>query len=239
MPEQQMGAFWDQRARENAYFFVDNRRGYRDHDLDAFWAGGEEDLAGIIELLGLEITPTDEVLDIGCGPGRLTRALATRAAAVQGIDVSAEMIELARKHNATVENVTFIHGDGTSLSGVQDESVNGVFSHVVFQHIPDPQITLGYVREIGRVLKPGGWAAFQISNDPTIHKPPKASSPIRLASRVLAVLGRRPRGQTNPAWLGSAVDLGELRQAANESGLTLEQIVGEGTQFCMIRARRV
>jgi SAM-dependent methyltransferase len=238
MPEQEMGAFWDKRAKENAYFFVDNRRGYRDQDLEAFWAEGEKDLSGIIDLLGLEIAPSDTVLDIGCGPGRLTRALATRAAAVQGIDVSAEMVELARKHNATIENVTFIHGDGTSLNGVEDASVNGVFSHVVFQHIPDPQITLGYIREIGRVLKPNGWAGFQISNDPTIHKPPKATSLVRVCSRLLAMIGRRPHGQANPAWLGSAVDLDDLRRVASESGLTLEQIVGEGTQFCMIRARR-
>ena len=51
-------------------------------------------------------------------------------------------------------------------------SVDGCFSHVVFQHIPDPPITLNYVREMGRVLRPGGWALFQVSNDPTIHQPP-------------------------------------------------------------------
>jgi len=88
------------------------------------------------------------------------------------------------------------------------------------------------------VLKPNGWAGFQISNDPTIHEPPSATSPVRVCSRLLAAIGLRPHGQANPAWLGSAVDLEQLRQVASESGLTLERVLGEGTQFCMIRARR-
>ena len=37
-----MRRFWDRRAREDAFYFVDNRLWYRDPDLEGFWAGGRE-----------------------------------------------------------------------------------------------------------------------------------------------------------------------------------------------------
>jgi ubiquinone/menaquinone biosynthesis C-methylase UbiE len=152
---------------------------------------------------------------------------------VHAIDVSAEMLEQARELNGHLTNVTWHHGDGTTLHPVEDGSVDAVVSHVVFQHIPDPQITLGYVREMGRVLKPGGWAAFQISNDPALHRPT-----ISVKDRVKAAVGRAPKGQDEPEWLGSSVDLDDLRAAAADGGLDVAMVVGEGTQFCYVRAVR-
>jgi hypothetical protein len=92
------------------------------------------------------------------------------------------------------------------------------------------------VTEMGRVLRPGGWAAFQISNDPSVHRSGQSASRIRLFARSVA--RRAPRGQADPAWLGSASDLDELRAAADRGRLDIERIVGEGTQFCLVRARR-
>src|SRR3954470_2705623 len=159
-----MGRFWDARAREDAFYFVDNTGTYRDADVERFWAEGRRNLDTVLGVLGAEVHAQDVVLDVGCGVGRLTRVLAERAAHVHAIDVSAEMLEQARELNARLTNVTWHHGDGTTLNPIADASVDAVVSHVVFQHIPDPQVTLGYVREMGRVLRPGGWAAFQISN---------------------------------------------------------------------------
>lgn len=68
------------------------------------------------------------------------------------------MLELAREHNPALDAVEWIHGDGTSLEPLADASADACFSQVVFQHIPDPEITLGYVAEMGRVLRPGGSA---------------------------------------------------------------------------------
>jgi len=80
--------YWDARARENALFFVDTEVDYDDPDTEAFWRRGEEVVARMLEIAGLSIEPHEAVLDIGCGVGRLTRALASRAHRVCGLDVS-------------------------------------------------------------------------------------------------------------------------------------------------------
>lgn len=229
-----MRQFWDARAKEDAFYFVDNRIGYRDPESEArFWADGVGALDSVLGALEIEVGVTDRVVEIGCGVGRLTRVLSERAASVKALDVSAEMLEQAREHNEALANVEWLHGDGVSLTGIADGEADLVVSHVVFQHIPDPQITLGYVREIGRVLKPGGLAGFQVSNDKSIHRPSSG-----ITDKVRAAFGRAPKGQTHAAWLGSAVEVGDLRTAASDGGMDVEKLVGEGTQYMLVRLRR-
>jgi SAM-dependent methyltransferase len=225
-----MRRFWDERAREDAFFFVDDRLAYRNPDLERFWRGGEEALDALLGACGLALAPTDDAVEIGCGLGRMTRAIAGNARTVRALDVSREMLDRAQELNPALANVTWLHGDGTSLAPIATASADACVSHVVFQHVPDPQVTLGYVREIGRVLRPGGWAAFQVSNDPSVHQP-------RGARRRLP-LRRAPRGREHPAWLGSAVDLDELAATAGDAGMDIEQLSGQGTQFCIVGARR-
>lgn len=222
-----MRRFWDARAREDALFFVDNRLEYGSADAERFWRDGERDLARLLDLLDAAVEPDDVVLDLGCGVGRLTRPLAERARRVVAVDVSAEMLARARDHHGDLDNVEWRLGDGTSLAGIADGSVDAVVCHVVLQHIPDPAVTLGYVVEMGRVLRPGGWAAFQLSTDPSVHR--RRWWPPRL---------RGPRGQRAPEWVGSAVDVDALRATAAEAGLDLERVEGAGTQFTLVRARR-
>jgi SAM-dependent methyltransferase len=227
----EMREFWDARAAENAMFFVDNRLDYAETDAARFWAEGASDLDTILGDLGVEVTPDQAVVDLGCGIGRMTRPLAGKAMRVIALDVSERMIEQGRDANAALDNVTWIHGDGTTLTGVEDASVDGVFSFVVLQHVPTPEIVIGYVREMGRVLRPGGWCAFQVSNDPSVHKPRAGAG-----SRVKALLGRAPKGQSHPAWLGTSVDPAELRATLAEVGLRVHTVLNEGKQFCLVHA---
>ena len=236
MPQVDAERYWDDRAREHALFFVDSRLDYHDPDVDRFWADGERVLDQMLELVGAAVAPSDVVLDIGCGVGRLTRPLAGRAQRVIALDVSREMLARAAELNPGLENVEWRHGDGRSLTGVGTGTIDACVSHVVFQHLPDPQLTLGYVREMGRVLRPGGWATFQVSTDPSIHRPPPVLR--RLASRIRPARGRAARAVPHPAWLGSAVEPEDLRRAAAEAGLTLERVLGVGTQFTTVLARR-
>jgi SAM-dependent methyltransferase len=228
--------FWDRRAEEDAFFAVDSRLEFGSPDLERFWAGGREDLDLLLSTVGAELRPGDEVVEIGCGVGRLTRVLAERVASVRALDVSERMLELAREHNPGLANVEWMLGDGTSLAGVDSSSADAVVSHVVFQHIPDPAVTLGYVREIGRVLRPGGWAAFQVSNDPSVHRPRGAAARARVAAARL--LRRGGPWHENAHWRGSHVELSELRSAAAGGSMRIERVDGEGTQYCIVLARR-
>jgi SAM-dependent methyltransferase len=229
-----MKRFWDARAREDPFYFVDNRLRYREPDLERFWADGREALDKMLELLDVRISPRDSIVEIGCGVGRITRFLAQRGGQVRALDVSAEMLDRARELNPGLDNVEWIVGDGESLAPIETKSADVCHSFVVFQHIPDPRITLGYVREMGRILRPGGIAFFQLSNRPDVHRKPPVWR--RLEHCLLALLARAPQGQANPAWRGSAIDLDELRAVAERAGLEVQRVVGEGTQFCYVRA---
>jgi SAM-dependent methyltransferase len=92
-------------------------------------------------------------VEIGCGAGRVTHAMAADFARVQGVDVSEDQIELARLH--TQNNVSFSLSDGDRIP-LPDASVDAAFSCHVFQHLPDVAAALAYFGEIHRVLKQGG-----------------------------------------------------------------------------------
>lgn len=228
-----MKRFWDHRAAENALYFVDNRLVYRNPEEGQFWAGGEQDLDALLRSVGANLTPDDDVVEIGCGVGRLTRVLAGRARSVRALDVSPRMLQLAGSYNPDLDNVTWLEGDGTTLAEIADSSAEVCISYITFQHIPDPRITLGYIAEIGRVLRPGGWAAFQISNDPGVHAPRGLRE--RARTRTLGLARRGPRGQDHPAWLGSAVRLDDLREVAAANGMEVTRVIGQGTQYCQVR----
>ena len=230
-----MRRFWDERAREDAFYFVDNRLDYRHPDVERFWRDGSVDLDRLLDATGVKIRPSDVVADIGCGVGRLTRPLATRAARVFALDISEEMLSRAQELNGHLDNVTWIQGSGADLRPIPDGCLDVCVSHVVFQHIPDPEVTLEYVRDMGRVLKPGGLSTFQVSNDPEVHR---AGDQQGARALFVRLAGRAPRGLRNPAWLGSMTDLGELARVAREAELDVEQTVNPGTQMCIVLLRR-
>ena len=227
-----MRRYWNARAREDAFYFVDSRQAYRSPDPERFWTG-EEAVDLLLGGLGVQLAGTEVALEIGCGLGRITRILSARAKCVVALDISEEMLARAREYNADLDNVEWLLGDGVSLTGVPDGSVDACVSVVVLQHMPDPSLTLGYVREVGRALRPGGWAALQVSNDRQGHR-----GGVGVRHRVKALAGRAPRGLTHPAWIGSAVDLDDLREAAHDGGTDVERVWGEGSQFCQVLLRK-
>lgn len=231
-----MREFWEQRAAENPLFYVDNKLDYRHPDAQTFWQRGEQELDEMLSAVDAEVRPEEDVVEVGCGVGRLTRVLARRGRSVRALDISPRMLELATENCAELDNVDFVLGDGSSLTGIHDASADACVSLVVFQHIPDPAVTLDYIRDIGRVLRPGGWAVFQISNDPHLHS--RRGGLERMSIILRGLTGRGPRGQENPAWLGSHVELDDLRAAARDGGMDVERISGEGRQFCFVRTRR-
>lgn len=233
-----MRAYWDAKARENAMFYIHSVLDYANTDEEAFWASGVDNLDRTLGLFDLRIQPTDHVVEIGCGIGRITRPLAARAARVVGVDVSAEMIQRARQALADLPNVELMVGNGRDLTGIPDASADVVYSFIVFQHIPDPAITCGYVRDIGRVLRPGGWTLFQVSDLPLIHRPETHAAVRSLGARIGRLRRRVPRDCLAPEWLGSAVDRADLLAALADGGLVLDGTDGDGTQYCFVHAHK-
>jgi SAM-dependent methyltransferase len=97
-----------------------------------------------------------QLLDAGCGPGSITIGLATAVAPGQtvGVDSSGEAVESARTLAAErgCSSALFEVADIHALP-YDDGSFDAAFIHAVLQHLPDP---LGALREVHRVLKPGG-----------------------------------------------------------------------------------
>jgi SAM-dependent methyltransferase len=97
---------------------------------------------------------TERVLDLGCGAGHTTIAVALRAAHVTGIDVTEEMLAEGRKQleRRGIGNVEFEQGDACAL-GFGEASFDAVTCRFAAHHFPD---AMASVREAARVLKPGG-----------------------------------------------------------------------------------
>jgi ubiquinone/menaquinone biosynthesis C-methylase UbiE len=162
---------WDARALENARFYVNTERSdWKDED---FFESGrrtvrEEILTDMINICQGKDPKQMTVLEIGCGVGRVTRALAEVFGTVHGVDVSGEMIRQAKAGCADTPNAHFWHGNGADLSVLGDARVDFAFSSIVFQHIPSREVIENYVREVHRLLRPGGLFKFQVQGDASL-----------------------------------------------------------------------
>src|ERR1041384_1907734 len=155
-----MRAFWDDKARENPLWYIYSGLEYTAPDEERFWSSGEHDVESVLREAGVQ--RGHAAIDIGCGVGRLTRALAQRFEEVQGFDVSPRMVELARARNEGIANLSFQPIEQAGRLPLADASVDFVLTLQVLQHIPSQGVQLSYIREAGRVLKPGGTFAFQL-----------------------------------------------------------------------------
>jgi SAM-dependent methyltransferase len=103
-------------------------------------------------------------IEYGCGPGRNLVKFSDRFARVDGIDISDVNIEKARlninANNIQEPNLYVTSGD--NLSAVADESYDVVFAVICFQHICVHEIRFNILKDIFRVLKPGGKLCFQM-----------------------------------------------------------------------------
>ena len=108
----------------------------------------------VVRATGLR--PGDSAIDLACGTGSLTRALAKTVGpngSVLGVDFSAEMLRAAEAKPAA--NVEYRLGDATDLSGVPSGRFDAATIAYGARNIPDLD---GLFAEMARVLKPGGRA---------------------------------------------------------------------------------
>jgi SAM-dependent methyltransferase len=204
-----MRSDWDERARQNALHFTNSGRsdwGEADYD-----ATGERNIAEYIASdMGNICQGADpaamRILEIGCGAGRMTRALARLFGEVHAVDVSSEMIRIAKERLAGVPNIVFHHNNGLDLCDLPAAQFDFALSFIVFQHIPSKDVIESYVKEVHRVLKPGRLFKFQVQG------------------------GRFENTQPLSTWLGASYTRPEMEQLAARHGFELRYAHGEGTQ---------
>jgi SAM-dependent methyltransferase len=93
----------------------------------------------------------EDALEIGCGKGTFTRILASRARNVVALDLSAEMIRLAKIQSADYQNIEYRQGDVMQLS-LPAAKFDCVVSIATLHHLPLEQALL----KMKEALKPGG-----------------------------------------------------------------------------------
>ncbi len=118
------------------------------------------------EELGYSYTSGLNVLDVGCGQGIDVAQYALAGATVTGIDLTPRHAELAAKHVAAMDlEAEIVNGDAEKLP-FADNSFDRASSNGVLHHTPDMPAA---VREIKRVLRPGGEARIIVYNRHSLH----------------------------------------------------------------------
>lgn len=117
----------------------------------------------ISETLKQELATNDtqaiKVLDVGCGAGFKANYLATQGFQVTGIDLSTDSLAVARRYDKT-GTVNYIEASADKLP-FPDHSFEAVIAMDFLEHVEDPALI---IREISRVLKPGGVFFFHTFN---------------------------------------------------------------------------
>lgn len=104
-----------------------------------------------------------KILDLGCGQGFFSREFAKMGASVSGVDISKELIALARKNSP--KHIVFEVSSADRLAFIPSASVDVIVTILAIQNIENID---GVFHECARVLKPGG-KFFMVMNHPTFR----------------------------------------------------------------------
>jgi len=160
----QLQTSWEEFAKEDSMWAIltDPRRKGRTWTPHEFFATGQADIDALMACLdSLQIrVSVDTALDFGCGIGRLSQGLCRYFTKVNGVDISASMIEAAKSYNQHGHQCTYHLNTKPNLKLFSDSSMTFVYTVITLQHIPG-HIQQRYVEEFFRLLKPGGVAVFQ------------------------------------------------------------------------------
>jgi ubiquinone/menaquinone biosynthesis C-methylase UbiE len=192
--------FWNDKAAENAYWYVSSYASYDSRDRSEFWASGAKIWNDLKAATGYRPASDHTVVEIGCGVGRLTRAIAPEVQSVLAFDIAEQMLALARQ--GAPANASFACCEGCVLSNVPDASADATIAYCVFQHLPDLSALASYLREMHRVTKPGGMIAFT-ATPRTWKDAPICTTLLRARRRVRESMRKNgPRGLYRKEWYG-------------------------------------
>ena len=131
-------------------------------ELRDFFEKGETEISAAMSRLPAFPQEMDRALDFGCGVGRLTRAMSMRFNHCVGVDISEQMIRMAKELNSDRNNCEFMVNASEHLEIFPDRYFDFIYSSIVLQHLVHRSSILAYIREFCRVLKAGGLLIFQV-----------------------------------------------------------------------------
>ena len=156
-----------------------------------------------------------KVLDVGCGGGILSDAMARQGARVTGIDLSEKALKVAQMHaiETGTPNVSFRVTAVEDLAREQPAGFEVVTCMEMLEHVPDPA---SVVRACADLVKPGGWVFFS-----TINRNARAFLQAIVAAEY--VLNLLPRGTHEYAKL---IQPAEMARSCRAAGLAWRQVRG-------------
>ncbi len=165
---------WNNFALHQPYYYVnpDTRSGRKADEFELKETGQADYKTLVSEdklLSELGQHSDKKIAHIGPGVGRLTEHFSRDFAEVYAVDISPVMISIGQKRLSQHANISWLETNGQNLP-LPDESVDLVFSNQVFKFLPSAVLVSGYLKEIERVLKPGGIAKIQLRTGPEIYK---------------------------------------------------------------------
>jgi ubiquinone/menaquinone biosynthesis C-methylase UbiE len=210
---------WNQRARDNARWFINTVK--LDQSEDEFDATGANEINALIapelSLMTQGRDPkTLRFLEIGCGIGRMTKHLASIFGEVHATDVSGEMIAQARERLRHLPNARLYETSGVDFAALPDNYFDIAFSAYVFQHMPSKDVIRSNVVEAYRVVKPGGLLKLHANG---------------VESQVYESTGK-------DTWAGATFTEEEMRALARELGAQLISVYGAKTMYCWTTMRK-
>ncbi len=232
---------WDDRARKNAFHYIASWR--KEWDLPSFLASGEEDYAKFVSpvLERCGISATGRVMaELGCGAGRMTPNFARRYQGVLALDLSSEMLRRAREIHSQAKNILWLRVEGANLACLASDSADFVFSYLVLQHLPTEDLVFSYIREMLRVLQPGGAFLFQFNGEdkPAMNLSGRlawglvdalwSARLLSLSRRTASLMGFDPAA-AGKSWRGAALSAKRIRAFVQSNGGEVREMPGEGT----------
>jgi 2-polyprenyl-6-hydroxyphenyl methylase/3-demethylubiquinone-9 3-methyltransferase len=156
-----------------------------------------------------------DVLDVGCGGGILTDALARSGANALGIDLATKSLKVAQLHalEAQTPNVQYREVSAEALALERPASFDVVTCMEMLEHVPDPA---SVVKACADMVKPGGWVFFS-----TLNRNPKSFLFAILGAEY--VLNLLPKGTHEYA---KFIRPSELATACRAAGLDWQQTRG-------------
>jgi SAM-dependent methyltransferase len=166
-----------------------------------------------------------DVLEIGCGHGRWSAEILPLCRTLTLSDLGESCIEFCRRRFAEADNVRYEVSDGVSLPSDLDESIDFVWSFDAFVHM-EQSVIAAYMREIGRVLRPGGHAVVHHGNRRHATLPlarlERLGSLGRLAYRAISM----GMDESHDGWRAN-VSARQVAAAAEAAGLVVERQINE------------